>query len=251
MRTLLTLLVREIKSYFYQPIAYVVMFFMLMVAGFNFWLAVQLMNGEPTDMSVVELSFTFTPFWWTYVLIFPLITMRTYSEEFRMGTFETLTTAPVTDGHVVIAKFLGALFFYCVLWAPTFFHFLIFQSVAQQDAVAASGAYGGAYLLLLIMGMFFISAGCLASSLVKDQVNAAVICFCAITLWFFVPFLPQILRVTSPDILELFNYFSAMQHMNDFARGIIDSRRIVWYLSGTALLLFINFQVFQRRKWKA
>jgi ABC-2 type transport system permease protein len=252
MRTLLTLLNRELRSYFYQPIAYVVMFFLLLVAGFNFWIGVQLMTGQPSEFTVVELAFNMVPFWIVFILSFPLLTMRTYSEEYRQGTFETLTTAPVTDWQVVLSKFLGALGFYCVLWAPTFIHFAIFQAVAgQEQAAVASGAYIGAYLLLLLMGMFFIALGCLASSLVKDQVNAAVICMCAILIWFFLPFVPEIMRVTRPDVLEFFKYFSAAEHMRDFAKGLIDSRQIVWYLSATVLLLVMNFLVFQRRKWKA
>ena len=82
MRTLLTLLNREIRSYFYQPIAYVVMFFLLLVAGFNFWIGVLLMNGQPTETTIIELAFNTVPFWIVFILSFPLITMRTYSEEY-------------------------------------------------------------------------------------------------------------------------------------------------------------------------
>src|SRR5262249_52108807 len=109
MRTLLTLINREIRSFFYQPIAYVVMFFLLLVAGFNFWLGVNVLNNRPTDATVVDIAFNIVSFWIIFILTFPLITMRTYSEEYRQGTFETLTTAPVNDWQVVASKFLGAL----------------------------------------------------------------------------------------------------------------------------------------------
>jgi ABC-2 type transport system permease protein len=251
MRTFLTLLNREIRSYFYQPIAYVVMFFLLLVAGFNFFLSVLLLIGQPSEITVVELAFNMVPFWIVFILTFPLITMRSYAEEFRQGTFETLTTAPVTDWQVVLSKFFGALSFYCLLWAPTFIHFGIFKWIAKADAANANGAYMGVYLLLLLMGMFFTSYGCLASSLVKDQINAAVICACGVFIWFFLPFLPEIMRVTKPETLEFFRYFSAAEHMREFAKGVIDSRQVVWYLSATVLMLFFNFIVFQRRKWKA
>src|SRR3982750_3683865 len=105
MRTFFTLLNREIRSYFYQPIAYVVMFFLLMVAGFNFWYSVLLLNGQPAEVSVLELAFNMVPFWIVFILTFPLITMRAFSEEYRMGTIETLTTAPVHDWQVVLAKY--------------------------------------------------------------------------------------------------------------------------------------------------
>jgi ABC-2 type transport system permease protein len=251
MRTLLTLLNREIRSYFYQPIAYVVMFFLLMVIGFNFYIGVLLLNQQPMEFSVVELSFNTIPFWIVFILTFPLITMRVFSEEFRQGTIETLTTAPVTDWQVVLAKYLGALLFYVILWAPTLIHFAIFQWITDKSAANAVGAYGGTYLLLLMMGMFFTAIGCLASSLVKEQINAAIISACTIFVWFFIPFLPEIKRTTREDVLEFFRYFSAAEHMKEFSKGIIDSRQIVFYVTATAFLLALTFLSFQRRKWKA
>jgi ABC-2 type transport system permease protein len=251
MRTLLTLLNREIRSYFYQPIAYVVMFFLLMVAGFNFYLGVLLLNGQPNEVTIVELAFNMVPFWIVFILTFPLITMRAFSEEYRQGTIETLTTAPVTDWQVVLSKYLGALLFYCMLWAPTFIYFAIFKAIAEQDAATASGAYWGTYLLLLLMGMFFTALGCFTSSLVKEQINAAIISACTIFVWFFLPFLPEIMRITRPDVLEFFKYFSAAEHMREFSKGMIDSRQLVWYLSATALFLALTFFSFQRRKWRA
>jgi ABC-2 type transport system permease protein len=251
MRTLLTLLNRELRSYFYQPIAYVVMFFLLMVIGFNFYLGVLLLNQQPAEVSVVELSFNMVPFWIVFILTFPLITMRSFSEEYRLGTIETLTTAPVTDWQVVLSKYLGALIFYVLLWAPTLIHFAIFQWITDKSAANAVGAYGGTYLLLFLMGMFFTAIGCCASSMVKEDINAAIISACTIFVWFFIPFLPEIMRSTREDVNEFFRYLSAAEHMREFAKGIIDTRPIVFYTSATALLLAITFLSFQRRKWKA
>lgn len=251
MRTLLTLLNREIRSYFYQPIAYVVMFFLLMVIGFNFYLGVLLLNQQPAEVSVVELSFNMVPFWIVFILTFPLITMRSFSEEYRLGTIETLTTAPVTDWQVVLSKYFGALIFYVLLWAPTLIHFAIFQWITDKSAANAVGAYWGTYLLLFLMGMFFTAIGCCASSMVKEDINAAIISACTIFVWFFLPFLPEIMRSTREDVNEFFRYLSAAEHMREFAKGIIDTRPIVFYVSATAMLLAITFLSFQRRKWKA
>jgi ABC-2 type transport system permease protein len=251
MKTFLTLLGREIKSYFYSPIAYVVLFYFLLLTGVNFYIGVSFLNRGPTEVTVVEATFNTVLFWFSFVLIFPLITMRTYSEEFRMGTVEPLTTAPVTDWQVVLAKYFGAVTFYIILWAPTFSYFAIFQLVTKQVAAHAAGAYYGSYLLLLLLGMFYISIGCASSALTKDQINAAVISFSAIALCFIAGLLGLIMSITEPAAKNLNSYISAVEHMADFSRGLIDSRPIVWYLSMTVLMLVINFQVFQYRKWKS
>jgi ABC-2 type transport system permease protein len=251
MKTFLTLLGREVKSFFYSPIAYVVLFYFLFLSGFNFYSQISLMNGYPTEITVVEAFFMPALFWFPFILSFPLITMRIDSEEFRMGTFETLTTAPVKDWQVVLAKFTGVLIFYCILWAPTLGSFAVFEYITGKVAANAAGAFWGTYLLLLLMGGFYISIGCLASALTKDQINAATISFTTITLLLFLGFLPDIMNITAPAIRDLFSYISAIQHMQDFSKGLIDSRPIVWYLSMTVLISYLTLQVFQYRKWKA
>jgi ABC-2 type transport system permease protein len=251
MRTLLTLLDRELKSYFHSPIAYVVTFFFLIATGFNFYSGVLFLNNNGSEVTLVEASFNTVLFWFPLILIFPLITMRTYADEFRMGTFETLTTAPVEDWQVVLAKFSGAFLFYCVLWTPSVAYFAAFQILTGKQAALAGGAYGGSYLLLALMGMFYCSIGCLASALSSEQINAAVMTFVAIFAAFLGGLLTFIFNVTNPALRDLISHISAIEHMADFSRGLIDTRPVVWYLSMTALVLFINLQVFQYRKWKA
>jgi ABC-2 type transport system permease protein len=251
MKTFFTLLGREVKSFFYSPIAYVVLFYFLFLSGFNFYTQISIMNGYPTEITVVEAFFMPALFWFPFILSFPLITMRVYSEEFRMGTFETLTTAPVKDWQVVAAKFFGVLVFYVILWTPTLCSFALFQYVTGKMAANAAGAYGGTYLLLLLMGCLYISIGCLASALTKDQINAATISFTSITVMLFIGFLPDIMNITAPAIKDIFSYVSAIQHMQDFSKGLIDSRPLVWYISMTALMSYLTLQVFQYRKWKA
>src|SRR6266699_5708969 len=180
-----TLLVREVRSYFHSPIAYVVLIFFLLVAGVDFYFQVSFMNQRQVQYTVQEAFFNSVFFWFAFVLIFPLITMRLFAEEFTLGTIEPLMTAPVRDWQVVLAKFFGALVFYVILWIPTLIYFWIFQAVTHQPAGNSSGAYLGSYLMLLLLGMFYLSVGCLASVLTKNQIIAAIISFCAITLLFF------------------------------------------------------------------
>src|SRR5919112_1916023 len=185
MRKFFTLLTREVRSYFYSPIAYIVMIFFLIISGIDFYFQVSFMNQRQVQYSVQEAFFNSVFFWFAFVLIFPLITMRLFAEEFKLGTIEPLMTAPVRDWQVVLAKFFGALVFYLILWLPTLLYFWLFQTVTHQPAGHSTGAYAGAYLMLLLLGMFYLSIGCLASALTKNQIVAAIISFCVITLHFF------------------------------------------------------------------
>ncbi len=251
MRRFLTLLDRELKSFFYSGIAYVVLFFLLLLTGWNFFSVISLLNHGPADVTVVEGFFGLVTFWFPFVLTFPIITMRSFSQEYQMGTFEPLTTAPVRDWQVVLSKYTATVLFYLVIWLPSLLYFYLFDWVTLGQAAHAAGAYWGSYLLLLVMGMFYLSIGCLASALTKDQINAAVIAFCAITLTFFLGLLTYIVPGLPGWVREAVTYMSAVEQMKEFSRGIIDTRPIAFYLSMTTLMLVLTYHVFQYRKWKA
>src|ERR1700693_3532819 len=244
MRKFFTLLSREIRSYFYSPIAYIVLVFFLLVSGVDFYFQVSFMNQRAIPYSVEEAFFNSVFFWFAFVLIFPLITMRLFSEEFKLGTIQPLMTAPVRDLQVVLAKFFGALVFYIALWIPTLLYFWIFQKITHQPAANSTGAYWGSYLMLLLLGMFYLSIGCLASVLTKNQMIAAIISFSAITLLFFLGLVQFILLDVSSGMRDALGYFSAIEHMGTYSRGIIDTRPVVFYLSMTAFVLTLTYQAF-------
>ena len=250
MRKFVVLLGREVRSYFYSPIAYIVLVFFLLVSGVDFYFQVSFMNQRQLQYTVQEAFFNSVFFWFAFVLIFPLITMRLFAEEFKLGTIEPLMTAPVRDWQVVLAKFSGALVFYIVLWLPTLLYFVFFEKITKQSAAAAPGAYWGSYLILLLLGMFYLSVGCLASALTKNQIVAAIIAFCTITLLFFLGLIQFVMLDMTSIARELLGYFSAIEHMGTFSRGVIDTRPIVLYLSMTAVMLTLTYYVFQSRKWR-
>src|ERR1700736_1986902 len=167
MRKFGILFAREVRSYFYSPIAYIVLVFFLLLSGVDFYFQLSFMNQRPVSYSVQEAFFNSVFFWFAFVLIFPLLTMRLFAEEFKLGTIEPLMTAPVRDSQVVLSKFFGALFFYIVLWIPTSLYFTIFQKITHQPAANSAGAYWCSYLMLLLLGMFYLSIGCLASVVTK------------------------------------------------------------------------------------
>ena len=245
-----TLLNREVRAYFLSPVAWAVLFFFLLLTGFNFYAGVAALNRGPSEVTVVEAFFNTIFFWFGFVLVFPLITMRLFSEEYKMGTIEPLMTAPVRDSQVVLAKYCGALVFYITLWLPSLLYFLVFTWVTRLQAAGAAGPFIGAYAMLLLMGMFYIAIGCLASALTRNQIIAAVMSFSVITLLFFFGLLTFFILNITPVLREMTGYFSALEHMAEASRGIFDTRPVVFYLSLTAFTLFLTFHVFQSRRWK-
>jgi ABC-2 type transport system permease protein len=250
MRKFITLLSREIRSYFFSPIAYIVLVFFLIVSGVDFYFQISFMNQRAVPYSVEEAFFNSVFFWFAFVLIFPLITMRLFAEEFKLGTIEPLMTAPVRDWQVVLAKYFGALFFYVVLWIPTTLYFVIFQAITHEPAAGSTGAYLGGYLMILLLGMFYLSIGCFASVLTKNQIVAAIISFSVITLLFFLGLVSFVLRDMSSETQQLLGYFSAIEQMGTLSRGVIDTRPFVLYLSMTIVMLTFTYQAFQSRKWR-
>jgi len=120
MRRLFTLLQRELSVFYYSPIAYIVLFLFLILNGLSFWFSIALLNRAPSENTVVQVFFNSAFFWIAYLLVFPVITMRLFAEEFKLGTIETLMTAPVRDWEVVASKFMAALIFYILTIAGVF-----------------------------------------------------------------------------------------------------------------------------------
>jgi|APCry1669189070_1035195.scaffolds.fasta_scaffold27087_2 ABC-2 type transport system permease protein len=241
---------REVASAFQTPMAWVILFFLMLITGFNFYAGVTVLNHGPTEVTVVESFFNTIFFWIPFLLLFPLLTMRTYSEEYRSGTVEPLMTAPVRDTQVVLAKFFGTLFLYVVLWLPTAIYFVIFWLQTRLTAAGATGAYLGTYFLLLLMGMFYLSLGCLCSSLTRHQVTAAVMSFAIVSLFFLTGLLTFLAGNVGSFMRGLTVTLSPIEQMTQFSRGIIDTRAVVWYLVMTALSLFLTLHSFQARRWR-
>lgn len=241
---------REVSSAFQTPMAWVILFFLLLITGFNFYAGVSALNHGPTEVTVVESFFNTIFFWFPFLLLFPLLTMRLYSEEYRSGTVEPLMTAPVRDTQVVLAKFFGVLFLYAVLWIPTSVYFLIFWMQTRLTAAGAVGAYLGAYSLLLLMGMFYLALGCLCSSLTRNQVTAAVATFALISLFFLTGLLTFLSGSVGALMQGISVTLSPIEQMTQFSRGIVDTRAVVWYLVMAALSLFLTLHSFQARRWR-
>jgi ABC-2 type transport system permease protein len=209
-----------------------------------------LLSRGPSELTLVQAFFNTLFFWIAYLLVFPVITMRLFSEEFKLGTIETLMTAPVRDWEVVSSKFLAALIFYFSMWLPSVLYFLIFSWLGNRSVVGTGAQIWGPYLLLLVMGMFNLSLGCLASSLTSNQIIAAMIGSVFVLGIFFVTMINYVINSSSPWVRDLTGYVAQLDHMESFSRGIIDTRPLVFYPTFTLLFLVMTYHVFQYRRWK-
>lgn len=248
MRAFLTLWRRELAAYFLSPIAYVVVIFFLIVMGFSFWMLANVLSQGVTAAGVMTELFASIFFWIAILVVVPVITMRLFAEEMRSGTIETLMTAPVTDVTVVLAKYAGAAAFYVLMWLPTVSYAFILKAFAPLMAPVDLGPMITSYLGALVVGLFFISIGLLASSLTRNQIVAAITCFAATCMIFFLSFLPYIARTR--EVRDVGRYISLVGHMLDFSRGVVDTRPIVFCLTCTLFMLFATVKVVESRRWK-
>ncbi|HRZ11866.1 MAG TPA: ABC transporter permease [Kiritimatiellia bacterium] len=248
MKNFLTLWKKELAAYFLSPMAYVVMIFFLLVFGFSFWLLVHALVEGPAGASVMQELFGSLFFWIVLLVAAPVLTMRLFTEEKTTGTIETLMTAPVTEVGVVMAKYLGALSFYVILWIPTAAYGIILHAFSPLTAPVDLGPMMGGYLGALLVGAFYLSVGVLCSAVAVHQIMAAVACFAAIGVFFFTGFFAFLAR--SEAARDAFAYVSSVSHMLDFARGVVDTRPVALYVSLTALMLFAAVRAVEARRWK-
>ena len=252
MRTFFILLGKELRSFFFSPVAYVVLALFMVISGFSFSQAITLMGEKPTETSIVQWTFYPRWFFFYFFFLFPLITMRLFAEEQKTGTLESLLTAPVRAVHVLLAKFFSAFIFYVILWIPNLVYLGILHWVSDGRVLIPLGSLGGAFLIILLIGLFHIAVGCLASALTRNQIVAAIICFTLILLHFLLGmFLLLMAKDVPVEYMGIVNYFATTQHISYFTIGLIDSRAIVYYVSFTVLLLTITHQVLEYRRWKA
>jgi ABC-2 type transport system permease protein len=241
------LLRRELNAYFASVLGYVALMFFLLVMGVTFAVVVRYLNTGPTQMTAMKILFSM--FWLPSLVVVPMITMRLLAEEKRAGTLEMLMTAPVTDFEVVLAKYLGAVVLYAMMWALTGFYVLIVRHFSGSETMLDLGPIFSGYLGVIVIGQFFIAVGLLASSMTKSQVAAALMSFAVVFLMLIVLNWLTFLFPTGP-LGKVFHAVSAFDQMEDFERGIVDVRPVVLYLSGTVLALFITTRVVESRKWR-
>ncbi|MBI4579975.1 MAG: ABC transporter permease subunit [Planctomycetes bacterium] len=231
---------RELSSLFYSPIAYVVGFIFLLLTGY-FFVSETLIPGKEATM-----RFLFEKMAGVLVFALPLLTMRSIADEFSSGAIETLMTAPVSDLAVVMGKFLGSLLFYLGLLVTTLPHLFLLGSYAPD--LDASTVLTG-YLGMVLLGGMFIAIGIFASSCTRHQLLAATISIAILAvLTFVVDYGAEYARrMWQRDVCA---YLNVLGHFADFSKGILDSKSVVFFVSGTVFFLFLATKVMESRRWR-
>ncbi len=234
---------RELRAYFFSPLAYVVLFFFLVVTGVIFVYLVGQLNN-PASPGGPPFGFFFRATWLMLLLVVPVLTMRLLSEELRSGSIEVLMTAPITEGQVIAGKYLAAMTFYGFLWLPTAIYGLNIHLYEKMDW----GPVAAGYLGILLIGSLFISIGVFASSTTRSQLLAAMITVALVFLLFLLSLFGEL---TIRDVLKkALEHVNIWNHIDEFANGIVDTRRLIFYLSGTLFFLFLASRALEDKKWR-
>lgn len=238
MRSTLAIARRELSSFFFSPVAYVVLALFLLLAGFMF-LVYALRSGGPA-----ELRYMFTAIVWALVLVAPAISMRLISDELRSGTIEPLMTAPVSDTAVIVGKWLGAMGFYAAMLLATG----VFVGVLCYFSDPDFGPIFTGYIGLLLVGGFYLAIGTFASVFSRNQIIAFLITGAFILVFTVVTwFLPEAIPTKFVPVVI---YLNVNQQFEDFAKGVIDLRPFVFFLSGIVLFLTLGVKALESRKWR-
>jgi len=237
MRKVLAITQRELHSYFDSPVAYIVLVTFLAIAGWMYFSPLFLMARA--DMRPFFAPSVFSPSM-LLVILAPAITMRLIAEERKSGTIELLTTMPVRDGEVIVGKFLAALGLIAAALALTLAYPITVASLGALDW----GPVISGYLGLFLFSAALLSIGILCSTLTANQIIAFIVAFIVSASLYYVFWLQFFVP---PLLAPLFQFVSVSFHLDNMARGVIDTRDVFFYLSVTAASLLLAVRALEAR----
>lgn len=237
-----TLLSHEIRMLLVSPATYFAATLFLGFMGLIFSKILDLYSGAAQETSPAFVFFNL--FWLPVCVMVPLLTMKCLAEERRLGTIETLLTTPVTTAEVVLGKFGAAYFLYLALWASTGGFFYVLRKFSADPRFLDTGPLIGGYVFIAVSGLLFVSIGVFASSLTRNQSVAAVLgCVMLGSLILGGNALSDSAWLDQDMFRPLktaIDYAHVFTHRDDFTRGIIDTRELLFYFSGTAVMLIFS-----------
>ena len=238
MRTTLAIARKELVIYFTSPMAYVVAAVFVALTGVFFIDSIDRPFAEASMRGMLVNSVFFL-----LTLIPPILTMRLLAEEQKLGTLELLLTAPVRDYDVVIGKFLASFVILSTTVLLTLFYVILLFFYSDPDP----GPILSGYLGFLLFGSAALAIGLLASSLTANQIVAAVVGIGIILLFTLIDRVSEILGGTVANVLD---QLSLATHFDSFARGVIDTSDIIYYLMLTMVFLFLTIRSLESRRWR-
>lgn len=252
MRNIIAIADKELRSYFSSPIAYIIIGFFLLPFGVFFYLYLtafvrqsmqQAQFGGAMNINQNVIRYVLQNASVIILFIMPMITMRTYSEEKRSGTIELLLTSPLTDVEIILGKFFGALGLYIAMLAVTlpYMGILFYYGNPEWRPLVA------AYLGLLLMGGAFVSLGLLISSTTNNQIVAGIVTFVVFLLLWIVGWFAD---SAGPTIGPITSWLSITEHFDDFSKGIIDTKHVLYYLSLITFGLFLTAKSVDTERWR-
>ncbi len=241
MRHFFTLFRHEVRMLLLNPTSYVSAMLFLLCMGFIFVGILDEYTRAAQDTSPAVAFFSL--FFLACVMV-PLLTMKSIAEERRSGTLETLLSAPVNTTVVVLSKFSASYVLYLLQWLSTVGFVFILHHFARDARLLDPGPLIGGYVFIAVTGLLYVAIGTLASALVRSQAAAGIIAFAVILFAVFGA------RVTTNMTLLQQEAFQGMRtsvvsvdvfhHLGDFTRGVVDTRQIIFYFTGTALALILS-----------
>ncbi|HUJ42238.1 MAG TPA: ABC transporter permease [Opitutaceae bacterium] len=242
MRHFFTILGHEIRMLLVSPSTYIAAVLFLAIMGLIFTGLLEVYSEAPQETAPAYDFFRL--FWLPVFIMVPLMTMKSVSEERRLGTLETLLTTPVSTAEVVLGKYGAAYFLYLLLWGSTGGLFYILHRFAGNARLLDPGTLIGGYLFVAVSGLLFVAIGVFGSALARNQAVAAVFALAMLFALIFGVRLTLDVQLLRLDILHpvrtALDYAQVFQHLDDFSRGIIDIRHLIFYFTGTALTLILT-----------
>lgn len=236
MRAVATIWKKELRIYFVSPVAYVFLAVFLFLAGLFFYLGVTLTGEASLRVLLGNLAIS-------QLFILPMLTMRHFAEERRLGTLEMLMTAPIPLGAIVVGKWLASLTLCLLMFAGT----LVFPAVLAYYGDPDWGVIATSYLGLAGVASAFCAAGLFSSSLTDDQVAAGLIGIVML-----LPFwlIGRAEALVPEEWADAIRPASVLAHLESFNRGVLDSADIFYFVAFTAVFLFLTFRSVESRRWR-
>ena len=252
-RNILAIAGKELRSYFASSIAYIIIGLFALLFGWFFYVylhvfveqsqRMQMMGGGTVNVNEQMIRGVLQNAAVIILFVMPMITMRTYSEEKRSGTIELLLTSPLTDFEIIMGKFLGAMGLFTAMLLVTMIDMAILFRLGNPEWRPIAAGYLG----LLLMGGCFISVGLLISSLTKNQIVAGVMTFAVFLMLWVINWLADSSGPTGQAVLS---FLSITAHFDDFTKGIIDTKHVIYYLSFITFGLFLTAKSVDSERWR-